>query len=198
MAESLRVRAGVVHSLISVVNKLPTAHSERLLAKLSGGPVDKIARAPGIGWVDEGDFMPVIDVCHRELGDGEYARLIHAASLVMLKTGIVRAARAASDIFVKASVGGYAKWTPRIWNLCFQGLQLEYGDRDEDTIRMYLKQPPAGKFTRPIVFGAAGIVQSVFTLARKPGTVQPAPFRERDERVILLLQKEAVGRAATV
>lgn len=198
MPEPLRVRAGVVHSLVSVIDKLPKAQSERLLAQLSGGPVAKIARAPGIGWVDEGDFLAVIDVCHRELGEVEYARAIHGATMLFVKTGIVRAARAASDIFVKPSVGGYAKWTPRIWNLCFQGLQLEYGDRSEDTIRMFLKQPPAGKFTRPIVFGAAGIVQAVFTLAGKRGTTTPAPFRERDERVILLLQKDAIGRAASV
>lgn len=196
MSELFRARAGVVHSLMNVLNKQPTEKTQQLLTKLRGGPVDKIVRLPGIGWVDEADFMGVIDVCHRELGDIEYPRVIHAASMVMLKTGIVRAARAASDVFVKASVGGYARWTPRIWNLCFQGLQLEYVDRTDDTIRMYLKQPPAGKFTRSIVLGAAGIVQSVFTLAKKAGTVTPAPFRERDERVVLLLQKESIARSA--
>jgi hypothetical protein len=194
MADPLRARAGVLHSLVAVLKKRPQA--EALLAKLAGKSFDRVMRLPGIGWVDEADFMAMLEVCHRELGEVEYQRTIHAACMIMLTTGIVRAARAASDAFVTPSVGGYARWTPRVWGLCFQGLQLEYGDRDGDLIRMHLRQPPSGRFSRPIVIGAAGVVQVVFTLARKPGTVRPAPFREGDERVTLLLQKAAIARSA--
>ncbi len=196
MAEPLRARAGVVQSLMATLQKLPPTQSERILAALRG-VADGVARLPGIGWVDEATVTSILDVCHRELGAAVYTRVIHDACVRMLTTGVVRAARAASDMFVKPSIAGYARWTTRVWALCFQGLLLEYGDRGDDGIRMYLRQPPAGRFSRPIVLGAAGVLQTVFTLAKKPGKVHVPPFRESDERVLLLLQKEELVRSAS-
>lgn len=192
MAQPLRARASVVQSLFRVLEHLPRARSERVLTRLRAiVPVESIQRAPAISWVEETTFLAVLERVHQELGDEEYVEMIHQACLVMLKTGVVRAARAAADLFMKPSFSGYARWAARIWSLSFQGLVLDYGGADSDEIRMHLSNPPGGRFTKPVVLGAAGVVQAVYSLWKAPGKVAVAPYQDTDKQVILRLKRPA-------
>jgi hypothetical protein len=194
MGEALRARASVVQSLLRALERRTGARVERLLAQLrANGEVQKILRAPAIAWVDEGPFLRVLSTAHAELGDTTYLEVIHEASMIMLQTGVVRAARMASTMFLKPGLGGYVKWTPRIWSLSFQGLTLTLGERDDEGSRLVLSGPPAAGFTRPVVLGAAGTVQTVFTLAKVAGRVRVEPYQVGDARVVLRIQAARAG-----
>jgi hypothetical protein len=55
---------------------------------------------------------------------------------------------------------------------------------------MILAKPPARGFTRPIVAGAMGVVQTVFTFAKLPGRVRALPHRPTDAEVHLRLRAD--------
>jgi hypothetical protein len=195
MPQVVRARANVIQSLLRILRKRQRGAAERALAQLDREfGVERVLALASTTWIDGAEFARMLEICCHTLGDGEYQHSVHDASILMLKTGVVRAARAASDLFVTPTFGGYVKWTPRIWSLCFQGgLSLEVADNDGsgDGFRLFLRNPPAGKFSKALVLGAAGVLQSIYTLAKVAGQVQVQPFRERDLEVGFRLRKGA-------
>ena len=192
MPPPFRARANVMQSLLRVLQTRSGEAAARSLAQIDREhSVARVLALASTTWIEGPEFVHMLDLVHRALGDIEYTRAVHEASVLMLKTGVVRAARMASDLFVKPSFGGYVKWTPRIWSLCFQGLTIEVAENDGsgEGFRVLLRNAPGGRFTKSIVLGAAGTLQTVYTLAKAAGQVQVQPYRESDSEVVLRLRR---------
>jgi hypothetical protein len=193
MSEALRARAAVAQSLVVVVGHTADPRAKTLAERLRGdADVQRTMSAPPISWVDEAPFVRLLTTVHKELGDNPYFDAVHDATLRMLDTGPVRAARAAFKLFKKPTFANLASWTPRIWALSFQGLTLTFtGERDSDAdeVLMVLSEPPDCGFTRPIVLGAAGVMQVTYTLAHVSGRVEVLPHIARDPRVEFRLRR---------
>jgi hypothetical protein len=199
MAQPFRARANVIQSLLQVLQTRHRPGVERAFAQIDRefGAARVLALA-STTWLEGAQFTRMLDIAHHALGDAEYVHSVHEACMLMLRTGVVRAARMASNLFVTPSFAGYVKWTPRIWDLVFQGLTIEVADNDGsgNGIRVLMRNPPSGKFTKSIVLGAAGVLQAVYTLAHVSGQVQVQPFRENDDEVGFLLRKGASTKVA--
>jgi hypothetical protein len=183
----MRARTGILHSLMRTLEKRGSA-ADRVARRVGRDRLLETLRAPGIAWVDEELFIRTLDAALHELGDDAYQQVVHDSCMLMLQTGIARVARAASNMFVKPSISGYAHWAVRIWSISFEGLQLDYCGRQSEGIRMELSNPPRAGFCASIVLGTVGILRTVFTLARAPGDVTIAPYRDNDERISFWLK----------
>jgi hypothetical protein len=186
----MRSRASVGQSLVRTIGKAKT--DARLIELLKADTiVQAIMSQPAIGWVDEEPFVHLLSTVHQHLGEAPYVNAVHDASMAMLKGGIFRAAQVAFTLFRKPGLSAYATWAVRMWSLSFEGLQLTHDGEDPvEGVRMILARPPACGFTRPIVAGAAGVVQTVFTFAKLPGRVRALPHRATDPEVHLRLRAE--------
>ncbi len=194
MAQPFRARANVIQSLLRILQKRQRHGSDRALAQIGREcGVERLLALATTTWIEGPETTRILDIALQTLGDTEYVLAVHEASLLMLRTGVVRAARAASNLFVKPSFAGYVRWTPRIWTLCFQGLTIDVAENDGggNGIQVFLRNAPEGKFTKSIVLGTAGVLQTVYTLARVAGQVQVQPFRESDQAVGFRLRKAA-------
>jgi hypothetical protein len=196
MPQPFRARANVIQSLLRVLQKRRSdstaAAAARALAQIDREHgAARILALASTTWIEGAELSHMLDLAHHALGDVEYTRAVHEASVLMVKTGVVRAARMASDLFVKPSFGGYLKWTPRIWTLCFQGLTIEVAENDGsgEGFRVLLRHGPDGRFTKSIVLGTAGVLQTVYTLAHAAGQVQVQPYRESDPAVLFRLRR---------
>jgi hypothetical protein len=197
MPAAFRARANVAQSLLRVLQQRRGEVIERLLHLIDREQgTARILSLASTTWIDGGEFQRLLDLVHQALGDFEYTRAVHEASVLMCRTGVVRAARMASNMFFTPSFGGYVKWAPRIWSLCFEGLAIDVLDSDgSGDWRVRLRHPPGGRFTKSIVLGAAGTLQTVYTLAHVSGQVKVQPYRENDADVLLHLRAGAKSAA---
>lgn len=187
----LRVRASIAQSLVRSVGKMPGATAQALSEKLRGDEgAQRIMRLPPIGWVEEAPFLELLTDTHRHLADTAYVTAVHDASMVMLKMGVFRAAQSAFTLFKKPGLSAYAKWAERMWSLSFQGLALAHERDDELEVHMRLTAPPQSGFTKPLVLGTSGILQTVFTLTRSSGRVQVLPYRTNSAEVRFCLRRD--------
>jgi len=193
MSVPLRARASVPQSLVRVAGKAQAPGAARFSEWLrADAETQKIMATAPIGWVDEVPFIQLLTTAHQRLGDDAYVLAVHDASMLMLKTGIMRAAQSAFLLFKKPGLSAYAKWAQRIWGISFQGLALVYHSDDQgDGIGMVLSNPPASGFTKPLVLGTVGILQTVFTLARLPGQTHALAYRTDDAEVQFRLRAGA-------
>jgi hypothetical protein len=193
MSEALRARAAVAQSLVKVIDRAGDERRKALAERLrNDDEVQRTLRAPPISWIDEQLFVQLITMVHRELDDELYGSAIHDATLRMLDAGPVRAARAAFNLFKKPTFANFASWVPRIWSISFEGLKLTFvgaNDSDADEVAIVMSGPPECGFTRPIVLGAAGVMQVVYTLAHADGRVAPLPHRVHDAEVRFRLRR---------
>jgi hypothetical protein len=193
MSEALRARAAVAQSLVVAVGRFGDERAKALSQRLrEDGEVQRIMSAPAISWVEEAAFVRLLTLVHRQLDDAPYVAAVHNATLRMLDVGPVRAARAAFNLFKKPTFANFASWVPRIWALSFQGLTLAFdgaNDSDADEVTLLLTGAPASGFTPPIVLGAAGVMQVVYTLAHALGQVEPLPHHVRSARVVFRLRR---------
>jgi hypothetical protein len=190
MADRLRVRASVGQSLVRTIGKARA--DARLTEQLkSDAAVQAMMSLPAVGWVDEDPFVHLLSTVHQRLGESTYVSMVHDASMAMLKGGLFRAAQVAFTLFRKPGLSAYAMWAQRMWALSFEGLQLSHAGEDAtEGVRMILAKPPACGFTRPIVAGAMGVVQTVFTFAKLPGRVRALPHQPGDAEVHLRLRAD--------
>jgi hypothetical protein len=195
MSEAMRARAAVAQSLVVVIGRAKdkdercAALSQRLRAD---DEVQRTMRAAPISWLDEAPFVRLLTLVHHTLDDEPYIGAVHDATLRMLDTGPVRAARAAFNIFKKPTFANFASWVPRIWALSFEGLKLTFlgeNDSDADEVALVMSVPPICGFTRPIVLGAAGVMQVVYTLAHVDGRVAVLAHRPKDAEVRFRLRR---------
>jgi hypothetical protein len=193
MREALRARAAVPQSLVRVIGCAGDERYKALAKRLrDDDEVQRVMGATPICWVDEAFFVHLLTTAHLWLDDELYGNAIHDATLRMLDVGPVRAARAAFNLFKKPTFANFASWAPRIWALSFQGLKLSFvgeSDSDADEVAMVMSVPPHCGFTRPIVLGAAGVIQVVYTLAHTNGRVEPLPYRVQDAQVRFRLRR---------
>jgi hypothetical protein len=197
MSEALRARAAVAQSLVVIVGRATDERRKTLSQRLrADDEVQRTMRAPAIGWLDEAPFVRLLTTVHNELGDELHRDSVHDATLRMLDAGPVRAARAAFNLFKKPTFANFASWVPRIWALSFQGLKLTFtgeNDSDADEVALVMSVPPACGFTRPVVLGAAGVMQVVYTLARAGERVDVLRYHPRDAEVRFRLRRRAPG-----
>jgi hypothetical protein len=193
MSEALRARAAVAQSLVRVIGRGGDERHKTLAKRLrADDEVQRIMGASPISWVDEAFFVQLLTTVHHGLDDELYGNAIHDATLRMLDAGPVRAARAAFNLFKKPTFANFASWVPRIWAISFEGLKVSFvgeNDSDADEVAMMMSLPPQCGFTRPIVLGAAGVIQVVYTLAHANGRVEPLPYRVRDAQVRFRLRR---------
>ncbi len=189
---ALLARASVAQSLVRTVGKTKTPASSRLSELFKAdAAVQAIMKMPPIVWVDEKPFLSLLGVTLQHLGENAYVDSVHAASLAMLKHGIFRAAQVAFTLFKKPGIPAYAMWAQRMWSLSFQGLKLTYEGEDAvEGVKMILTDAPAGGFTRPLVLGTCGVVQTVFTFAKLPGRARVLPHQTGDAAVHLRLRAD--------
>jgi hypothetical protein len=191
MSERFRARASVGQSLVRTVGKAKT--SPRLVEILRGDEsVQAVMAMPAIGWVEEQQFLHLLGLVHQHLGEQAYTAAVHDASMAMLKNGLFRAAQIAFTFFRKPGLAAYTMWAQRMWALSFERLQLTHDGEDPvEGVRMILAHPPSSGFTKPIVAGACGVVQTVFTFAKQPGRVRPLPHHVGDEQIELRLKADS-------
>jgi hypothetical protein len=182
MAVPLLARASVAQSLVRTIGKAKTPTSEKLIALLRADDgAQAIMTMPPITWVEEKPFLALLSLAHQHLGETAYVDAVHGASVAMLKNGIFRSAQRAFTLFRKPSIGAYAVWAQRMWALSFNGLALTHDGEDAaEGVRMILSAPPVSGFTRPLVYGAVGVLHTVFSFARVQGTVKVLPHRSED------------------
>jgi hypothetical protein len=192
MPAAFRVRASIPQSLVRTIGRAKTPPYAQLSAQLRADPpVQTMMMTPPISWLDERPFIALLSLVHEQLGDRAYVDAVHDAAMAMLQHGIFAAAQKAFRLFRRPGLGAYAKWAQRMWELSFQGMRLTYEGEDPVAgVKMQLSEPPLSGFTTPIVLGAAGVVQTVFTFARLPGRAQPLPYHRDDARVQLCLRVE--------
>jgi hypothetical protein len=192
MQAAFRIRASIAQSLVRTIGKAKTPPATELIARFrADADVQAMMTTPSIGWVEERPFLALLSATHQQMGDQAYVEVVHDASMAMLKNGIFKAAQRAFTIFKGPGLPAYALWAQRMWGLSFQGLKLTYeGEDPVEGVRMVLSGAPTGGFTAPIVLGATGVVQTVFTFARRRGRVRPLPYRDQAEQVELRLRIE--------
>jgi hypothetical protein len=187
MAVPLLARASVAQSLVRTIGKAKTPASAELIALLRADDgAQAIMSMPPITWVEEKPFLALLALAHQHLGETTYVEMVHGASVAMLKHGIFRSAQRAFTLFRRPSISAYSVWAQRMWALSFNGLALDHDGEDPvEGVRMVLSRPPASGFTRPIVYGAVGVLHTVFSFARVEGTVSVLPHRTEDAVVHL-------------